>query len=168
LTFRATEKTVRGTRAASLYVDRGLTSRLREGDILCAVYTDCGGLGLSVVRDGELVVAVGAVASVPLGSTVHARFPHEVIEEAESLFRKRDPEFSFGELPIELTVAGQTIVLSQGCRTIQGYEICVFHGFYPGIPGMDECVAIAAIGSCPDTTANASAQLFDGGALELE
>jgi len=168
LTFRASERMASTATAASFHVDGGLISRLREGDVLCVVHTGCGGLGLSVVRGGRLVVAVGAVTGVPLGSTVDARIPRETIREAESVFRRLDPTFEFRELPIELTVAGRKAVLPGGSSSFQGYEVSVLHGFYAGTPGVDECVAIAAIGSCSGTSANASARLLDADALEVE
>ncbi len=168
LTFRASERKSSAAGAASFYVDRSLISRLQAGDLLYVARTGCGGVGLSVLRDGRLVVAVGAVTSVPLGSTVDARCPHEVITEAESLFRKLDSTFEFCELPIELTVGGEKAILPGSSSRLQGYEIYVLHGFYRGTPGVNECVAITASGSCPATAANASAQLLDADALDVE
>jgi hypothetical protein len=48
------------------------------------------------------------------------------------------------------------------------YEVSVLHGFYNETPGVDECVAIAASGSCPGPVANASARLLDADGLGVE
>jgi hypothetical protein len=167
MTFRASERQASTAQTASFYVDAGVISRMREGDVLSVVHTACGGNGVSVVRNGCLLVAVGAVTHVPLGSTVEARIPRDVIAEAESLFRRLDSSFEFRELPIELTIAGRKAILPGGSGAFPGYEVSVLRGFHNGTPGVDECVAIAASGSCPGPAANASARLLDADGLEV-
>jgi hypothetical protein len=52
------------------------------------------------------VVAVGAATAVPLGNNVTARTPHDLLAEAEAIFRRRDSSFEFREIPIELMLLG--------------------------------------------------------------
>lgn len=65
----------------SFCVDRELTNVLRPGDALFMSRTGCGGIGLSIVRGGTLVAAVGALSAVPHGQHVTVR-----------ISRKRDVE----------------------------------------------------------------------------
>jgi hypothetical protein len=67
ITLTATEKTHARASSFSFNVDRELIAMLRGNDVLYISRTHCAGLGLSVLRDGELVAAAGAVMHVPLG-----------------------------------------------------------------------------------------------------
>ena len=127
LTLRASKRRGSASSEASFHVDRGVTSRLQAGDVLSLVFTACARNGLSVVRDGRLVVAVGAVTRVDLGTTIQARIPHEVIAQAESQFRALDPTFELLELTIELTIAGRSALLPGGSCRFGDYEVSVLH-----------------------------------------
>lgn len=145
----------------SCHIDQSLTERMRSGDTIYLARTMCGGIGLSVVRDDELVVAVGAITDVPLGRCVTAGIPGDLIQSAGAIFRERDPEFGFHELPIEVGADGATSILATGRRTLGRHRVFVVHGFLPGIPGTDECAAIWKEGACSEAAANASAMLLD-------
>jgi len=153
--------------AASFHVDKALISALRPRDVLNMTRTYCGGLGMSVIRDGELVVAVGAVTAVPLGNNVEAQIPSDLVDKAEAVFKKRDPDFELTELPVEVRVGDQGRVLYVGTRQLEQYQVWVAHGFYPGIPGVDECLALSLIGKCSVSAANASAMLLDSDGLSM-
>jgi hypothetical protein len=73
VTLTATEK---HAIASSFWfnVDRELIAMLRGSDVLHISRTHRAGLGLSVLRDGQLIAAAGAVMHVPLG-TVSVRHP---------------------------------------------------------------------------------------------
>jgi hypothetical protein len=161
ITLSASRKEGAGVSAASFHVDKSLTSALRPRDILHITRTGCGGLAVSVIRDDQLVVGVGAVTCVPLGSNVRARVPLDLVEKGEAVFKRTDPEFRFRELPIEIGVGRQSRVLYTGWIQLEDYEVYLEHGFYWGLPGTDECVAISRKGACSVTAANASAQLLD-------
>jgi len=154
-------------RSASFSVDRGLVRVLRQGDVLYISRTLCAGLGLSILRDGQLVAAAGAITSVPLGTDVSARHPGDLVEQAEQIFRTRDPQYRTRESPIELSVAGVTRILHGGRPTLGPYEVFVRHGFLRGIPGTDESLSIERRGVCPDTAAHTTAQLLDEEGLRL-
>ena len=162
ITLRASGRRQATVAEVSFHVDKALTSSMRMGDEMHLVRTPCGGLGLSIIRGGELVVAAGAVTAVPLGQRVRARIPMELLASAEAVFRKLDPDFEFPERPLEVSVSSSRSILHGGRRTIQDYQVFVAHGFLDGIPGTDECGAIYRQGHCPDVAAHASAMLMDG------
>jgi hypothetical protein len=167
ITLRAAEKTNATASAVSFHVDRSLTARLSSGDQLYIARTGCGGLGLSIIRNNQLIVAVGALTAVPLGNNVRVSVPLDLVRQAEAVFKPRDPEFQFPVWPVEVCVGCQRHVRFRGWEQIEGYEVFVEHGFYPGIPGQNECLAISLKGACSVTAANASAQLLDFGDLHI-
>jgi hypothetical protein len=168
MTLTASKRKHARVASVAFHVDQALTMALLPSDMLFLARTACGGLALSIVRDGQLVAAAGAVSAVPLGELVHVRIPIDEVREAEGVFRKSDPEFEFRELPIEIRLGELTGLLHRGRLRHQSYEVFVEHGFYPGLPGTNECVAVSLTGTCPDIAAVASAQLLDSpDALEI-
>ncbi len=169
ITLIASEMEGASARSVSFHVDKGLTSALRPGDLIYTARTGCAQLGLSVVRHGQLVVAVGAITAVPLGKNAEAQIPWDLVEQMEAMFRKRDPHFSLSELPIEVRVGNRRLLsLGRGGRSgLKGYVVKVMHGFYRGMPGVDECAAISLIGACSDIAADSSALLLDTDPYEI-
>ena len=163
ITLSATDKQYAIARAFAFSVDRELIAMLRPEDVLFISRTHCAGLGLSVLRGGELVAAAGAVIHVPLGPTVSVRSPMELIDQAEAIFRARDPEYRMGNQPVELCVGDVRRILHGGRPTIGGFEILVRHGFLRGLPGTNECISIERLKMCPSTAAHNSAQLMEEG-----
>lgn len=154
--------------AASFHVDKALTSRLREGDQIHLHRTGCAGLGLSIIRDGALVAAIGAITHVPLGIGIEARVPSDLVSSAEAVFRRRDPDYAFPELPIEVSIGGSRLILSAGRRSLAHYELFVINGVFRGIPGTDACAALRHKRMAPDTATVASAMLLnDRAALRM-
>jgi hypothetical protein len=148
----------------SFHVDQSLIDRLDAGDLLHLARTGTGGLGMSAIRGNELVYAVGAVTSVPLGDVIRIGTPHEIIAQAEALFKRRDADFYFRELPVEVRAGGTTLILFTGRRQVGDYKVFVSHGHLVGIPpGVDACVAVTRTGWCPEEAAIASAMLLAGG-----
>jgi len=147
--------------SASYFVDRVVMNAVRPGDVFHMARSACGGLGVSALREGELIFAAGEISAVPLGSTIHARNPLDLIQGAETIFRQRDAQFEFSELPIEIRDAVTCNILFHGSLSRNGYRIWVRHGFYPGVPGRAECAAISLDGACDHTAVCASAQLLE-------
>src|SRR6185503_4699643 len=83
-----------------------------------------------------------AVTDVPLGTRLSAQYPMRVIEAAERVFQRGDPHFAFREVPVEVRVGSSCRFVSHGYATIEDYEVFGIHGFQPGIPGRDECIAL--------------------------
>lgn len=150
-------------RSFSFSVDRELIAMLRSGDALHISRTPCAGLGLSVLRDGQLLAAAGAVSAVPLGPEVSVNYPGDLVRQAEAVFRMRDPGYHMSDSPVELRVGAVTRIVHGGRPTIGDYEILVRHGFLWGIPGTDESVSIERRRACPDTAAHHTAELLRNG-----
>jgi len=159
LTARAKEHAT--VASVAFHVDQALTSILAPGDMLFMSATNCGRLAFSILRAGQLIASVGATSAVPLGKLVTVRIPFDVIREAERVFWKYDPEFNFGHLPVEIRPGKQARILHGGRCRLQSYDVWVEHGFYLGVPGQNECMSIALLGTCPEIAAIASAQLLD-------
>jgi hypothetical protein len=154
-------------RQVSFSVERGLIRVLRRGDVLHLARTASGEVGLSIIRDDYLVAAAGAITSVPLGSDIVARCPMDLAEQAEAIFRTRDPQYHLREWPLELSIAGQTRILHAGRPVIGSYDVLVRHGFLWAIPGRSACASIEGCGVCPSSAAHTSAQLLDEEHLQI-
>jgi hypothetical protein len=160
LTLSATGREHARLGAASFHVAKGLVTSLMPGDVLHMARTLSGGLGVSVVRGGELVVAAGTVSAVPLGETIHAGAPVDLLKTTTEAFRRQDPEFEFHEIPLELTVGQSVAILFRGRRKMGGYGVYMEHGHLKGLPDTDECLAIYREGLCSDVDASTSAQFL--------
>jgi hypothetical protein len=154
--------------AAAFHVDKGLIAGLKPGDVMHFNRTGCGGLGLSVLRNGQLVVAVGAVVGMPLGDSIQVRSPNDLIDRAEGVFRERDADFAFAESPVEIVVDGRSTIAFRGRRQIGDFTVFIVHGHLHGLPGTDPCVAVCRSGASSVDAASASALLLDDpGALSM-
>jgi hypothetical protein len=160
----------------AFHLDLALTRAFKPGDTIHLSRTAAGGIGMSGLRSGRLVVALGAITSVPLGEGVAVRIPRDLIAEAEAVFKRRDPSFDFPESPLEITVDSDTRWIlasfvghgfSSEPESPSAYEIVVSHGRIFGIPGTDESALIFHRGLCSATGAHASAQLLAADGLEL-
>ena len=144
----------------SFKVDRVIVSRLQQGDDIHMIRTQTADLGLSVVRDGKLLLAVGAVTAVPLGDSVSATGCWGLAQQAEKVFQQYDPDFELRECPIRISVGGTTVVLQAGGRELGGYAVRAEHGFIRGLPGTYECAAIWKLGASPETAVIATSLLL--------
>jgi hypothetical protein len=160
-TLSAPRRLNAGASAASFYVDREVTRAFNPGDVLHLVRTRCAGLGLSLLRNGRLILALGAINAVPLGDNVQASTPGDLIRQAEFVFRQRDPAFELSEYPVQVTVDGHTRIAFRGMRQLGDYNVWVLHGFVDGDPGTAECVAIALKGACGPAPATRSARWLE-------
>ena len=147
-------------RAASFHVAQGLIAALRPRDVLHLARTAVEGLGLSVLRGGRLIAAVGDVEAVPLGN-VDVSVPRDVIAEIEAVLKRRHPSFTYGdlfrELPLDVSVDGLRHVGYRGRCELGEYDLYVVRGPSLNAP---MCVALSLKGACPAVAANASAQLL--------
>ena len=121
-------------RNASFLIGDAVPLAARPGDWLYVVRTGRGGFGLSLLRDERLVLAVGAVAAVPLGTEIWAaERPHNVG------FAEGVPEFW-----LELHLGSEQVELrDRGLTEVGGHQIYLERCWAGGIPGTDECVAIS-------------------------
>jgi hypothetical protein len=161
MVLRAKDKAHASVASFSFCVDQELTTVLSPADTLFLSRTGCGGIGLSILRSGTLVAAVGAVSAVPQGQHDSVRLPYNLVRKAEATFTTLDPLFAFPEVPVDVQIGDHRRLIYRGRPRIGDYAVFVEHGFYPGTPGTDECASISLIGSCPDVAAIASAQLLE-------
>ncbi len=156
----ATDKKYASCEMAFYFVDRVLLRVLRPGDVFHIVRTCCGGVGVSAIREGKLVFAMGAVGAVPLGSEISVKIPYELLEKAEAILRQRDPEFELDHHPIEICIGDRPKILYSGRLQMGGYHVWVEHGFLLGMPGTEESVSITLDEACDWVAGSASAQLL--------
>jgi hypothetical protein len=71
--------------------------------------------GVSAIRKGRLIFAVGEVTAVPLGSDVSVKIPHDLLSKAQALFRHRDPEFEFADYPIAARIVDSSRTCFKDC-----------------------------------------------------
>lgn len=160
ITLTAPTRERASVREASFHVDKALTSVMKLGDEVHLSRTEHGGLGLSVLRAGELVVAVGAITAVPLGVTIQASVPSDLIQEALAMCRRGDPAFEFLDVPVEVAISGVSSILNMGERKVGAYTVHMGHGYRIAIT-LNESGAIVHDALCPKTPAVASALLMD-------
>lgn len=163
LTFTAPSPWRANTKSAWMYVDKALTGRLRRGDLVHVARSGNGSVGLSVVRDDVLIVAVGAVTNVPLGAGVSAAVPWDLVERAQTIFAERSPEFTFQEWPLELRVGSGSVIQFEGRATLDPYEAEIVRAARDGEPGRSECAVIYRPELFPYAVVHASAILIDDG-----
>jgi hypothetical protein len=153
--------------AISVYVDRELIAQLQPGDNMHISRTACACLGLSIVRDGKMLAAIGAVSAVDLGDDFQVLSPYQLVQQAERVFQEEDPEFRFSEAPVEFIHRTHRRILFRGECRIGQYEIRLRHGFLSGIPGVDESAAIYLGQDRVPAFVNASAELLENDPGEL-
>ena len=107
-----------------------------------------GDVGLAVLREDRLLVAIGAASAVSLGPGVSVRARAET-SNADG---------------VTVTVDGETGRLGAGTRgRIGDFAIDVLRPAMDGLPGHCESVAICRTGSCSLEAAVRSARLLDQG-----
>jgi hypothetical protein len=134
--------------SASFRVVAALMKTLRGGDVLRLVRVGSGDVGLAILREDRLLVAIGAASAVSLGAgvSVHAR---RAAGNAEC---------------VTVTVDEETGRIGAGTRgRIGEYAIDVLRPAMDGLPGHCESVAICRTGSCSLESAVRSARLLDQG-----
>ena len=151
----------------SFYVDRNLIRQLRPGDEVHISRTPCACLGLSIIRMGELVAAIGAVTAVDLGKDFKAILLYHLLQQASQIFKKVDPAFSFPECPVEFVHKTHRRILCRGFCRVGEYEVSLRHGFLEGVPGINESAAICKAERQVPAFVSASAQLLESDPVEL-
>ena len=132
----------------------------RAGDRLHLVRTGSGGIGLSLLREERLILAIGAVTAVSLG--VDIKVNREPKLRGSLLNRVLDTQLNFQVGPEKL------IFHERGIRTIGDYQIYIEYCWEDGIPGVDECVSIwDANDPALATAAVRSGVLLGNGGLKL-
>src|SRR5678815_1067536 len=137
LVLVAAEKARSSLRNASFPIGDAVPLAAHAGDRLYVVRTGAGGIGLSLVRDKMLVLAIGAVTAVPLGMNI------KVFKRPES----RGSMFSrLTDRWLEIHVEDEPANLRhRTVSMVKDYEIYIEHCWADGIPGIDECVSMCGV-----------------------
>jgi hypothetical protein len=135
LVIVASEQTNSTVRNVSFGIGDAVRLAARPGDRLYVTRTGCGGIGMSVLRGQELILAVGALRSVPLGSEmqvqVHPRGEDSIWDDPAT------------DTWLKFNVRNQSVTLQdREVSEVEGYYIYVERCWGYGIPGTDECISI--------------------------
>jgi hypothetical protein len=126
--------------SASVELDRTLLEGLHAGDRIELVRTGTADIGVSTLRDGELLWAVGAVTAVPLGPMVRVQ-GGPAVKTALNEWPRTDTW-------VEVSIGAQTSRLHDGEElTLGEYRVTLARAFKDGIPGQYENAAISRHGS---------------------
>lgn len=135
LVLVASDKSNSTVRNTSFRIGDAVPVAASPGDRLYVVRTGCGGIGLSLLHEGQLVVALGAVTRVPLGNGIQVtKDPkHSWINDDGP----RDPwlEFKLGSEQVRLK--------KRGITEVGNYQIYIESCWEDGVPGTDECVSLS-------------------------
>jgi hypothetical protein len=168
LTLSASSRDNATASDASFHVDRELTLLLQPGDVLHLSYSCMWGTGLSLLRQGRLVFAVGAILGLPLGQKIRVKLPEDVFDQLERFHRV--PFSIRGKqpllIPIEIHVGNEMRSIFAGTVELGEYEIWVEGGRDYSYPSGDTFAAISAKGLCHSIPAVASAILLNRLGLE--
>jgi len=167
LTLTASGQDLADASAVSFYIDKRLALLIHPRDTLNITRDGTGRWGLSLIREGELVFAAGAITAVPLGERVKTKIPYDLIQAAEALFKKQDEAFEFYEYPIEVTVGSEQRIFYGGRRLVGGYHVSLMHGFRIGELGENACGALLSVGACHVSAAFFAERLLDYSSYEI-
>jgi hypothetical protein len=134
LVLVATGKPKSTMRTVSIPIGDAVNLSARTDDQLYLIRTASGGIGLSVLRQQRLILAIGAVTAVPLGKNMRVTIGPEGGDVWEN--PSADTWLEFG-------VQSETLKLREREeREAGGYYIYVERCWEYGIPGTDECVSV--------------------------
>ena len=160
LVLVAAEKSHSSSRNFSFAIGDAVSLSAQPGDLLQVVRTGSGGIGLSLHREGLLVLAIGAVTAVGLGVDIKVM---------------KEPPRSNSFLPslidrwLKFQFENEDLVLRQReFARIKNFEIYVERCWEDGIPGTDECVSICgSIDPAINIACLRSAVLLGNGDMKL-
>ena len=161
-TLRAINRIHASSRELSFEIDRELTSLFRPGDELKLTHSSMWGTGLTLLREGKLVVAVGAICGKHFGNSIGVSHPEDCMERFARFdqipweYRKKKPFL----LPLEVQVGEEIISMYAGRAEIGSYEIWVQGGTDYSYPSGDSYGAIWAKGMCDEWCAITSAMML--------
>ena len=135
LVLVASGKAHSSVRNVSFRIGNAVSLSARPVDQLYLVRTGAGGIGLSLLRQERLVLAIGAIAAVPLGRDVQTIRHSEGMDHWEHLAADTSwLEFRVG--------SEQLIFREREVSEIGDYYIYIERGWEYGVPGTDECVSV--------------------------
>lgn len=138
----ATDQHKSSARNVSFSFGSAVSLSALPGDRLYLVRTGAGGIGLSVLREQKLVLAVGAVTATPLGKDVQVnRRPRNSYEDPII-----DPW-------LEVRVGEGFHLREREVAEVGGYHFYIERTWEDGVPGIDECISVVIAGDSSMTLA---------------
>lgn len=141
-------------RWASIDLDRATIDAWQSKDLLTLVRTSTADVGVSLIREGQLIMAIGAATATPLANVVVKHGPAwDRTARIEDLWRS--------VTWLDVSISGQTATLSKGgSATIKNYRVSAVRCYEFGVPGSFESIAISLEGACSHEGAVRSAELL--------
>jgi hypothetical protein len=163
LTLRASSRKNASVLAVSYCIDRELTRLLQPGDLLYLSHSCMWGTGVSLLRKGQLVFAVGAILGLPLGKDILVKMPDDVVDQIERFhsvpyeMRRKKPLL----IPIEFHVGNEMRSILGGKIELGQYEIWLQEGTDYSYPSGDTFAAISTKGLCESIPTIVSTMLLN-------
>ena len=177
-TFRMRARSMDGARvrAATFHVESSVVEKMAPGDVLHLRRVTDGAVGLSVLRSGQLVMAIGPLTALPLGDDIAARWPTDLRDEITELFRRRDPIYVADGLthaifpsPLEVRVGHEVALVGRTKRLVGEFEVVLADGATGAFGIPTGFGSICRIGAGSRLGATLTAQLLmQEDALEME
>lgn len=161
-TLRAMNQKNASAREVSFHIDWELTTLFEVDDELRLSHSDMWGTGLTLLRTGKLVFAVGAIDGSKLGGDIRMRHPEDALERIQRFesvpFEKRLKIPLL--LPLEIYVGEEMRSIYAGMVEMGNYGVWVEGGTDHSFPSGDSYAAIWAKGLCDEWSAIASAMML--------
>jgi len=139
--------------SACFELDPGSIDVFESGDAVNLARTATGDIGVSLLREGKLIFAVGAATAVATGSAVSVQCGQ---------YPEPEPWTIPSDTWIDVSVTTGTERLRPGTETIVGdFKVSVLRCFEVGFPGSYECLAISLEGACSHDATLRSAQRLE-------
>lgn len=162
-TLRAANQVHASSREVFFETDRELTSLFRSGDELRLTHSCMWGTGLTLLRAGKLVVAVGAIRFGKLGDGIQVSHPKDTLERIMRFekvpweYRQKKPML----LPLEFSMGEQIVSIYAGRAEIGDYGIWVQGGRNHAYPSGDTYAALWRKEMCDEWCAIGSAMMLN-------
>ena len=158
LILEATGRDLAHIRTATIPIDSSLVEYFEEGDLLTLVRTNTADVAVSLLRDGRLVCALGAVTIVPIGDVLHVRASSPYDFQSPMPNGRCDRE-----MWVEVSKSDETVRLRVGDeRRIGDYSVTVIRCREDGCPGKCESVAISLHDAALNAASVHSSRLLAG------
>jgi hypothetical protein len=169
-TLRAMNQKNASHREVSFQIDGELTKLFQVDDELRLRHSGMWGTGLTLLRTGKLVFAVGAIGGSKLGSDIRMGLPEDALERIHRFdrvpFEKKMRKVPL-LLPFEIYVGKEMRSIYAGRVEMGNYGIWVEGGTNHAYPSGDSYAAIWAKGLCDEWCAIASALMLRPPGMEI-
>src|ERR1044072_7276682 len=128
---------------ASFEIGDALAMAVGDQDILRFRRSGTGDLGLSLIRREKLILAIGAIAGIPLGSEIRVQ-EDELLRECQGFRALSEPPLR--PLHVKVIILNQALDLLEGEEaTVNSYYIFVERTYKIGIPGQQSILSMVRL-----------------------